>query len=144
MGGFIVLEDGRAYAANNWSYDAVVERIARSLPGTTDGRALSDWLMDQRCAVQGAGLGSVDCRELSPGDQRLFLEAVERAVVTAEEEGPGGWCDPSFFPGWLERFHDLIKMIESMRRGDPPEAFNPHMRGVIPPSGERAGPGWDR
>jgi hypothetical protein len=69
MGGFIILEDGRAYTANNWSYDAVVERIARALPETDAGRALSDWPMDQRCVVQGPGLGSVDFRELTPGNQ---------------------------------------------------------------------------
>jgi hypothetical protein len=142
MAGFIVLEDGRAYAANNWSYDAVIERIARALPETGAGRALSDWLMDQRSVVQGAGLGSVDLRELAPGDQRLFVEAVEKAIITSEEESPEGWCDPAFYPGWLESFHDLSRMIASIRRGEPPTAFNPHIRDVIPPSGERAGPGW--
>lgn len=142
MGGFIVLEDGRAYAANNWSYDAVIERIARALPETGAGRALAAWLMEQRCVVRGAGLGSVDLRELAPGDQRLFVEAFEKAIITTGEEGPVGWCDPAFYPGWLERFHDLIGMIASIRRGEPPTAFNPHMRDVIPPSGERAGPGW--
>lgn len=142
MAGFIVLKDGRAYAANNWSYDAVIERIARALPGTDAGRALSDWLMDQRCVIRGPGLGSVDLRELSPGDQRLFVEAVERAIITTEQEGPEGWCDPAFYPGWLERFQDLLKMIASIHRGEPPTAFNPHMMDVIPPSGERAGPGW--
>jgi hypothetical protein len=142
MAGFIVLEDGRAYAANNWSYDAVVERIAWALPETAHGRALSDWLMDQRCVVKGAGLGSIDLRELTCDNQRLFIEAAQKAVVTAEEEGPEGWCDPQFYPGWLERFQDLIKIVESIRRGEPPAFLNPHMRDVIPPAGARAGPGW--
>jgi hypothetical protein len=40
-----------------------------------------------------------------------------------------------------ESFQDLIKMVESIRRGERPAFLNPHIRDVIPASGERAGPG---
>ncbi len=33
-------------------------------------------------------------------------------------------------------------MIDRSLAGEPPEAFNPHMRGLIPPTGRRLGPGW--
>jgi hypothetical protein len=36
----------------------------------------------------------------------------------------------------------LADMVASVERGQPPEALNPHMRDVIPPTGERSGPGW--
>jgi hypothetical protein len=73
----------------------------------------------------------------------LIIRAAETALIATERAGPEGWCDPDFYPGWLARFRDLIKMIEPVNRGEPPSAFNPHMNGVIPPTGRQAGPGWN-
>jgi hypothetical protein len=53
-----------------------------------------------------------------------------------------GWRDPNNYPGWIERFHGLIGMMDSIRRGEPPLSFNPHLIAVIPPTGQHAGPGW--
>jgi hypothetical protein len=47
MSGFIILEDGRAYAANHWSYDRLIEKIAETFPDTETGREFSDWLLGQ-------------------------------------------------------------------------------------------------
>lgn len=140
MAGFIILEDGRAYAAANWAYDAVVERIAEALVETADGCALSDWLKEQRIAVK--GLGSVDLRELTPENRQLFQAAARRAFNLSEQQGQQGWHAPEAYTGWIDRFHDLIIMMDSIRRGDPPSAFNPHMIDVIPPTWNQAGPGW--
>lgn len=144
MSSFIVLGDGRAWAASNWGYDAAVRAIAAEVEESADGREFKDWLLLQTCAHCGPGLGSVDVRELAPDDRVLFEEAALRAIVRQSETGPIGWHDASFFPNWLERFKDLGRMIGSIRAGEPPEAFNPHMTGVIEPSGERVGPGWAR
>jgi hypothetical protein len=38
MAGFIILEDGRAYAANNWSFDRLIEKIAETFPDTNGTR----------------------------------------------------------------------------------------------------------
>jgi hypothetical protein len=141
MAGFIILEDGRAYAAANSAYDAVVRRIADALQESDDGHALSTWLKEQQVAVK--GLGSVDLRELTPKNRQLFEAAARKAFSLAEQQGPQGWQDFDARSGWLERFHDLITMMNSVRKGEPPSSFNPHMRDVIPPTGEQAGPGWD-
>jgi len=37
----------------------------------------------------------------------------------------------------------MVKMIESIENGEPPEAFNPNMNGPLPPRGEKKGPGWE-
>ena len=142
MAGFIVLPDGRAYAASNWGYDRVIGCIAQVVAEQDQGRALSEWLLEQRSMVRGSGLGSVDVRELTPSNRSLVLDAVWQAFERAAARGPAEWCEPSFFPSWLERFRDLVGMLESIDRGEPPQAFNPHMNDVIPPSGRRAGPGW--
>jgi hypothetical protein len=143
VAGFIILQDGRAYAAASWAYDAVVERIADALPPSAAGQALAVWLREQTCLVRGPGMGRVDLRELTVENQRLFGRAAQRAFTRALLGGPAGWGDPSFYPGWMRRFRDLTRMMRCVRRREPPEAFNPHMRGLIPPTGERAGPGWN-
>jgi hypothetical protein len=53
VAGFIILGDGRAYAASNWAYDRTVEAVAEALPDHREGRALGEWLLGQRCSVKG-------------------------------------------------------------------------------------------
>jgi hypothetical protein len=103
---------------------------------------LADWLLEQRCSVQGMGLGSVDVRDLTPRNQELFLRAVVDAYRIQQEKGPVG-CSSEFWPSWIERFGDLVKMIECIKKGEPPSQFNPHMSDAIPPRHGKAGPGWD-
>ncbi len=142
MSAFFVLTDGRAWSKANWAYDAVLDAIADALPNDGAGQLLAEWLLEQRCRVQGPGVGTVDLRELTDENRRRIVEAIPRALEMARKKGPRDWHDPSFFPQWLSAFELLVQMIESAERGDPPEALNPDMRGPIPPTGERRGPGW--
>jgi hypothetical protein len=135
---FIDLDDGRTWRAANWAYDAVVEAIADELNGTDSERELAAWLRSQTCAERGPGLGAVDVRELSPPCRLAFRQAARRAVERAARSGGTGWHDPSFFPGWLDRFRELLRMWEAIDRGEP-------VRGAAecaPPTGRRVGPGW--
>lgn len=149
MSGFIVIEDGRAYARANWAYDVTVDAIAAALPDTELGITFRRWLLDQRCfdretgdPICGSGLGSVDVRELSPVCREMFWSAVYDAYARCKAEGPVGWHDPQGFDGWINAFHTLIQLHESFVRGEPPESLNPHMNDVIPPTNATAGPGW--
>jgi len=143
VGGFIVFTDGRAYSATNWAYDAVIEAIVQVLPDTDEAKALADWLLNQRSCVLGPGMGRVDLLELTPMNQSLLLQAIQFAYCNEKERGPEGWTNPESWPPWIQRFSDLVKMIESMQRGESPDQFNPHMRGVSRATGRRSGPGWD-
>lgn len=143
MGGFIILDDGRAWAATNWAYDAAIRYIAEALPDSERARELSEWLLQQTSEVQGMGLGSIDIRELTAENRTLFVEAIRRATRRIEERGAEGWNDPSYFPVWKERFEVLLKLIESVEKGEPATIYNPHMRDIIPATGKQAGPGWD-
>ena len=60
--GFIVLEDGRAYAAANWAADATLRAISREV---SDGD-LRQWLLAQQSEQVGLGMTSVDLREIAP------------------------------------------------------------------------------
>jgi len=87
MAGFIVFQDGRAYAAANWAYDVTVERIAVALPDTDAGRSLASWLRQQRSYIKGTGLGSVDLRESASENQRLLERAARRAKAIVDQKG---------------------------------------------------------
>lgn len=141
MGGFIVLEDGRAHSPASWAYDAIIEAVACELDKTQDGRPLAEWLRQQTCEICGPGLGSVDIRELTPDNHRYFRNAAERAFAHSESTGPQGWHDPALFPGWLEGFRKLIEMWRSIDRGEPPEVLN-GLAAPLKPTHKKSGPGW--
>lgn len=139
MAGFIVLDDGRAYASANWAFRATVEAIAEALPKTADGLALANWLRtDPTVQVY----YKVDVRELAPAIHDIFVAAVEPALERQREKGPIGWHEPGVWDGWIKRFADLVQMIECCRRGEPASEFNPHMNRTLPPTGDQVGPGW--
>jgi len=138
MGGFLILDDGRAWAPASWAFDAGLEQIAEVL---TD-EVLRAWLLEQRCSEQGPGMGRIDVRELTPHNRELLLAAIPVAIERARAKDGSDWNDPSWYPQWLDRFELLGRMVESVARGEPPETLNPQMRSVIPPTGERSGPGW--
>lgn len=139
MGGFIVLNDGRAYAAANWAFRATLEAITDAIPETAEGRELAEWLRNDPTVQY---LHSVDLRELTPTNRAMFEEATERAYKIASIQGSTDWPEPDYWTGWIGRFKDLVKMIESIRQGESPQTFNPHMNELLPPTTEKSGPGW--
>jgi hypothetical protein len=131
MAGFIVMEDGRAYAASNRATDAVIRAIAAQV----DDREFRAWLLQQQSQFVGMGMTSVDLREVTPRHRQGFYRAARRAYERAASEGfEGRTGDVEGFGGWLERFGDLVVMIDRSLAGESPEVF--------PPTGWRRGPGW--
>lgn len=141
MGGFIVLEDGRALAPNNWAYDAIIHAIVAELRENEDARPLATWLSGQTCEAKGMGQGNVDVRELTPENREHFRAAVKDAISRAENVGPAAWHDPDFFPMWLECFRKLNKMWQSIDLGQPPDSIT-DLTSPMPVTGQRSGPGW--
>lgn len=141
MAGFIVLEDGRAYAAANWAADAALRAIGREIGDA----ALREWLLAQQSELAGMGMTSVDLREVAPRFRPVLRAAIRDAHARLWRDG--GFehlkAGDAWWDGWLRRFDDLAEMLRRCEAGEPPQAFNPHMRAVLPPTGNRAGPGWD-
>lgn len=142
VAGFIVLEDGRAYAAANWATDAMLRAIGREIRDAV----LREWLLSQQSVFVGMGMTSVDLREIAPQFRPVLRSAIREAHARVRCEGEfeelkagSQWRD-----GWLKRFDDLAEMLRRCEVGEPPQAFNPHMRDLLPPTGNRAGPGWDQ
>lgn len=144
MAGFIVFNDGRAWAAANWAYDAAIRYIAQALPTTSNGQELANWLIQQTTQVQGQGLGAIDLRELTQNNQLLLLEAIRKAAKNLKTHDGKEWSDPSAFTSWKMYFEILSKLMDSIERGESPFAYNPHMNDIIPPTGNKSGPGWEK
>src|SRR5450755_3207563 len=97
MAGFIVLNDGRAYAASNWAFRATVEAIAEVLPKTGEGITLAEWLRhDPSVQIY----HNIDVRELVPAIRDLFLDAAETAFKVQKAGGPKGWSPTEAWDGW--------------------------------------------
>ena len=141
MGGFIVLEDGRAYAAANWAADATLRAISREVSDP----ALKAWLLAQQSEHVGMGMTSVDLREIAPHYRPELRAAIRRAYEQVAGDGrfENLQAGDSWWAGWLSRFHDLAEMLAPSAAGEAAASFNPHMRALIPPTGRQSGPGWE-
>lgn len=138
MSANIDLDNRRSWWAANWAYDAVIERIADELNSSQLERELAVWLRTRTCLECGPGLGAVDLRELSPTCRMAFCNAARRGLKSASVQGDAQWQQPEFFPGWITRFEELVKMIDEVDRGEPASTGIP----LVEPTGRRVGPGW--
>lgn len=85
-------------------------------------------------------MANIDLRELTPGNRDEFRRAPRKAFAAiSAADAP----DDQWYHSYLEYFSDLVEMMDRVDRGEPPDQFNPHMRGLIPETQERRGPGWD-
>jgi hypothetical protein len=131
----LTLEDGRVLGTSNAAFDCILEFAAAELERRqTSLDTLAEWLLDQRCEVQGPGVGYLDLRELSPQAAREFRDAFLAAYDAA---------DLTQVPDALRAQYTLLReMWQSIARGDPPEALtSPHWV-LAPAAQQRRGPGW--
>ena len=135
MSTHIALEDGRVLGVTNGTLDVFLELVADHLkrqPQSLTG--LAEWLLDQRCEVQGPGIGYLDLRELCPGarvqirDAFLTAHAAFLAVASTEL--------------LRSQFATLAAMWHSIARGEPPEALTSTFWLMSPQAREQRGPGW--
>jgi hypothetical protein len=106
VAGFIVLEDGRAYAASNFATNAMLRAISPAV----DDAALKVWLLAQQSQYVGMGHTCVDLRELAPRYRPVMRAVICRAYERVISEGfenlrPGD----DWWASWLRGFHDLVE-----------------------------------
>jgi len=82
----------------------------------------------------------IDLRELTPESRRLFRLAVQRAAAHVGYPCAGDGVAVAT-PGWIQRLRRLARMIQSIDRGESPDALS-DVPAPIAPSGLRRGPGW--
>jgi hypothetical protein len=125
MSTFFILEDGRAWLSSNMIYDGILEAVADVLLAAED-RELANWLLDQRCEVQGPGVGTIDLRDLTAENRRQILDALPKALALSKE----------LSPSLLWEFERLLDMMKD------PTLIDKSVRGLIPWDGKKKGPGW--
>jgi hypothetical protein len=118
MSTYIALQDGRVWGASNGAYDGVLEALAEQVGTDEYGRELAAWLLDQRCEVCGPGVGWVDLRWLTDEARTRIVAAIPDAFRQEQRVHPGPERKL-----YLDSFAELIRMQESIARGEPPEAL---------------------
>ncbi len=145
--GFLVLPDGRCFAARWSAYDVVLRAVADQLD-SSEVSALRSWLIGllpgpndeehvgyspwYRRADGQLIARTVDLRELVPENQRLFCQAAKAA---ASRIGPDA-------PEWLaESLSKLSDMVVRYERGELPLSLSDWVE-VVPSEGRHLGPSW--
>jgi hypothetical protein len=115
MGDSITLDDGRKLARSSMGVSGALFLVAKHLP---DGHeTLRRWLLD--VSDRPNGFASVDVRGLPEPERRAFHAGVHTAY--AQTIGSGMQIGPQ---SWALSCIDLLHaMLESMERGEPPEAL---------------------
>ena len=139
VGGFIVFGDGRAFAISNAGTDAVIQALATELRDDE----FRDWVLSQQSSLIGLGMTSIDVRELSPRCGEEWYAAIRKASSAVSEARPDDLPYGLQGEHWPDYFRLLLAMLEASEAGEPPDDLNPHMRAVLPPTGQRRGPGWN-
>ena len=135
MSTHIVLEDGRVLPVKDGRLTLILEHAAGQLQKRGDSLGFGEWLLEQRCAMQGVGVGYLDVRELTPVAAAQFRQACTSAHVHLLNE-------PNKL-GWFSSLELLMRMWQSIDAGEPPEVLTSPYHSVVKSAPERRGPGWD-
>ena len=127
MAGFIILQDGRAWAPSSAAYDALIDALAEVLTGPDGDRALASWLAERTCRKLGPGMGYVDVRDLTACHRELLYRAI-RSIPTRAKLTASTWSE-----SMRARYQRLRDLLDSMERGEPADTLN-DLSGTIPRS----------
>lgn len=107
VAGFIVFEDGRAWAASNWATDTAIRAIAQEV----EDPSFREWLLAQ---AVGGGLSYVDAREIAPRFRPAFFNAIRKAAARIRREPLTGEDQlevPYWDTSYVERLGELLEMM---------------------------------
>jgi len=57
------------------------------------------------------GLNNISLEELSAEELAVFRDALEAAYVQARTAGSQSFADPEFYPGFMQRFEELLALV---------------------------------
>ncbi|AKT38519.1 hypothetical protein [Chondromyces crocatus] len=111
MSGVIVLGDNADWIVAGWVYDNVLAYIAEELEPSR--RELAQLLLNSRTGV---ALGYCDLSGLDAGQFQSLAQAAARALSAVKKRGPSAFHYPSFYPGFVDRFEELRRLLEGDAR----------------------------
>src|SRR5688572_10553825 len=102
----MILRDDASWIVAGWASRNAAEIVRRFLT-ESECQGVLERLTDMDLYP-----GSLaDFASASPADMRRLHRAVVQGFAAAEAEGPSGWHEPEFFPGFLARFRELVELI---------------------------------
>lgn len=152
--GFLILDDGRAFATGWAAHDVIIRSIADELHNSDEEGPLREWLFSLLPGpddLEHLGYGPwvrksddeviprvLDIRELTEDNRKLFHAAAFRAYEKLISGGKS--VVPRHYSPTFER---LIAVLESIQAGESPDAITDWRDGYVEePSGNHIGPGW--
>ena len=151
--GFIIFKDGRCFARRWTTYDEIIRIAVCELELIENGQDLADWLKlqipgpeDDENADAGWGFHNsrinewinreLDLRSLTPENQVLFWEAIQRGKINLLEKGD------EYSPLSPDLFNVFYEMFDRAEKGEPPMELTDWNK-LADPCTEKNGPGWD-
>ena|SRR5258708_8575419 len=110
MAGLIRIDEERSWSAAGWVFDHVLSLTRCNLPKQGSSKIVR--LMDEAAA----GLNDIPLEQLSVEELSIFRSALEAAYLQAKRAGSESFSDPEFYPGFMQRFGELLALVRKSER----------------------------
>ena len=106
MAGAIRIDENTGWSAAGWVFDHVLRMTRKHLPEAESSKILE--LMDR---AELPGVNYLSLKTLTTSEVVIFREALERAYQELQILGPESFNDPTFYPGFMDRFQELLDLM---------------------------------
>src|SRR5689334_12722377 len=113
MSGGISFSKDVYWGKAGWCYRAARDAICAELRVMPDGHALAAELSAESHPAQYCEYLEID--DWPAAKKKLLFEAIFLCAARVAKEGPVGWHDPTFFPGFLRAMEELVEMTHAMQ-----------------------------
>ena len=108
MAGIIKLDKDHSWDVAGWVFDQVLRLTRKHLPKEGSSR-----ILEQMAKAEG-GLSYLSLMELSSPEVSIFHDALKEAYREASVGGES-FANPDFYAAFMERFRELLQMIQQIR-----------------------------
>ena len=106
MAGAIRIDENKGWSAAGWVFDHVLRVTRPHLPKAESSAILA--LMDR---AEIPGVNYMSLKTLTSREIQIFREALESAYQEMQTRGADSFAEPSFYPGFMESFQELLEMM---------------------------------
>ncbi len=106
MAGSIRIDENKGWSAAGWAFDHVLRITRKHLPKAESSKILE--LMDR---AEIPGVNYLSLKNLTTREVQIFREALERAYQEMLTLGPESFAEPTFYPGFMECFRELLDLM---------------------------------
>lgn len=108
MAGAVLINQNSGWSAAGWVHNYILFKVSEKLKPEPETE------LSKKLAIAPTDVtGCLNLENLSAVEYQLFAEALIQAFEEGEREGPSSFADPPFFPGFLERFKELVELVKA-------------------------------